>query len=152
MYISTGAGALNALPGGKIQVILGRMRPQLRAGAYDAAMEQAVIDVGLGLAGAGELHLRVALSISCARPCTACGQRCAHSMRQGAVIVSAAAGTGCVSCSSTLSVSFGHSRVGEQGHHIIQLTALFSWQGVLYEQHHSQFDPTLALLHGLRMS
>lgn len=137
MYISTGAGALNALPGGKIQVILGRMRPQLRAGAYDAAMEQAVIDVGLGLAGAGELHLHVALSIRCARPCTACGRRCAHSMRQRAILVSAAAGTGCVSRTSALSVSFGHSRVGEQGHHIIQLTVLFSGQGVIHEQDHS---------------
>lgn len=55
VYISTGAGAQNALPAGKIQTILAKMRPQLRSGDYDEAMVQAIVDVGLGLAGAGGL-------------------------------------------------------------------------------------------------
>ena len=56
VYISTGAGTLGALPDSKVQGILGRMRPQLRASEYDAAVEQAAIDIGLGLAGAGAHH------------------------------------------------------------------------------------------------
>lgn len=52
VYISTGAGALKALPDSKVQTILARMRPQLRAANYDRAVEQAVVDIGLGLAGA----------------------------------------------------------------------------------------------------
>lgn len=53
VYISTGAGALGHLPNSKIQAILARMRPTLRAAEYDEAVEQAVVDIGLGLAGAG---------------------------------------------------------------------------------------------------
>ena len=53
MYISTGAGALNQLPNDKVEAILSRMRPPLRAAEYDEAVEQAVVDIGLGLAGQG---------------------------------------------------------------------------------------------------
>jgi uncharacterized membrane protein YgcG len=53
VYISTGAGALNQLPNDKVEAILSRMRPPLRAAEYDEAVEQAVVDIGLGLAGQG---------------------------------------------------------------------------------------------------
>ena len=53
VYISTGPGAVNQLPNGKVEAILSRMRPPLRAAEYDEAVEQAVVDIGLGLAGQG---------------------------------------------------------------------------------------------------
>ena len=40
VYISTGAGALDALPDRKVAAIIAAMKPQLRAGNYAAAVEQ----------------------------------------------------------------------------------------------------------------
>ncbi len=40
VYISTGAGALAAMPDSSIQAILEKMRPALRAAEYDHAVEQ----------------------------------------------------------------------------------------------------------------
>jgi uncharacterized membrane protein YgcG len=51
VYISTGAGASGALDDAKLVGIIADMRPLLRKGEYDLAIEQAVVDIGLGLAG-----------------------------------------------------------------------------------------------------
>ena len=40
VYVSTGAGALAALPDSSVQVILEKMRPTLRRRDYDDAVEQ----------------------------------------------------------------------------------------------------------------
>lgn len=54
VYISTGKGAAEALPNRHIASIINAMKPLLRKGAYDDAVEQAVVDIGLGLAGRGK--------------------------------------------------------------------------------------------------
>ncbi len=51
VYISTGVGAQKALSDNSLGDIITAMRPKLRAHSYDEAMEQAIIDLGLGLAG-----------------------------------------------------------------------------------------------------
>lgn len=51
VYISTGQGAQKSLPDNSIGGIVGHMRGALRKGDYDAAVEEAVVDIGLGLAG-----------------------------------------------------------------------------------------------------
>ena len=53
VYISTGAGAQKPLTDAHLGGIISSMRKSLRAGDYDAAVEQAVVDIGLGLAGRG---------------------------------------------------------------------------------------------------
>lgn len=40
VYVSTGAGALAALPDSSVQAILEKMRPTLRRSDYDDAVEQ----------------------------------------------------------------------------------------------------------------
>jgi uncharacterized membrane protein YgcG len=67
VYISTGAGALNHLPDNKVEAILARMRPPLRAAEYDEAVEQAVVDIGLGLAGQGAPvhHTQLKIGLRC---------------------------------------------------------------------------------------
>ena len=51
VYISTGVGAQKALSDNSLGDIIASMRPKLRAHNYDEAMEEAIIDLGLGLAG-----------------------------------------------------------------------------------------------------
>lgn len=52
VYISTGSGARKALSDAQASIIIDRMKPALRAGDYDQAVERAVREVGLTLAGA----------------------------------------------------------------------------------------------------
>lgn len=52
-FISTGRGAREALPDSAAVGVVDAMRPLLRKGRYDEAVEQAVVDIGLGLAGRG---------------------------------------------------------------------------------------------------
>lgn len=52
VYISTGQGAQRAMPDDQAAVIIHRMKPSLRAGDYDIAVERAVREMGLALAGA----------------------------------------------------------------------------------------------------
>lgn len=56
VYISTGAAAQAALDNARLNGIIGGMRMPLRAGHYDSAVEQAVVDIGLGLARGGSSH------------------------------------------------------------------------------------------------
>lgn len=51
VYISTGVGAQKALSDNSLDDIISSMRPKLRAQSYDEAVEQAIIDLGLGLSG-----------------------------------------------------------------------------------------------------
>ena len=51
VYIRTGRGAAQALPNAQVDEIIAGMRPLLRKQRYGAAVEQAVVDVGLALAG-----------------------------------------------------------------------------------------------------
>ncbi|PSC70754.1 glycoside hydrolase [Micractinium conductrix] len=51
VYINTGTGAARALGDDRIQDIVSDIRPQLRAQEYDAAVERAVVDIGLSLEG-----------------------------------------------------------------------------------------------------
>lgn len=51
IYISTGAGSMRYLSDNSLVDIISNMKPKLREHDYDGALEQAVIDIGLGLAG-----------------------------------------------------------------------------------------------------
>ena len=51
VFISTGRGAQKALSDNSLVDIISSMRPKLRAQNYDEAVEEAVVDIGLGLAG-----------------------------------------------------------------------------------------------------
>lgn len=52
IYISTGKGAQEALSDARVASIIADIRSTLRAKDYDGAVERAVVDIGLGLAGA----------------------------------------------------------------------------------------------------
>lgn len=52
VYISTGEGAQRAMSDAQAAVIIDRMKPALRAGDYDVAVERAVREIGMALAGA----------------------------------------------------------------------------------------------------
>ena len=52
MYIYAGRGAASAAPNDRLAAVIDNMRPLLRAGKFDEAVEQGVTDVGLVLAGA----------------------------------------------------------------------------------------------------
>lgn len=52
VYISTGAGATKALPDAHLAAIIAAARPLLRRQLTGEAVQQMVVDVGLGLAGA----------------------------------------------------------------------------------------------------
>lgn len=52
MYLSAGAGTIARLDEPQRQYILDQMKPLLRKGDVDAAVERAVAEVGLVLAGA----------------------------------------------------------------------------------------------------
>ena len=49
--IYAGAGVKDELDAKRIQAIIGAMRPLLRAGRYDEAVEGAAADIGIALAG-----------------------------------------------------------------------------------------------------
>lgn len=51
VFIFAGKHALEVAPEGRLKQVIDRMRPLLRAGDYDQALEQAVVDLGLVLAG-----------------------------------------------------------------------------------------------------
>jgi uncharacterized membrane protein YgcG len=51
VYISTGVGAQKSLSDNSLVDIISSMKPKLRAHDYDQAVEQAIVDLGLGLAG-----------------------------------------------------------------------------------------------------
>lgn len=51
VYVSTGAGAKDALSYETIGTIIENMRAPLRAEQYGPAVEQAVLEIGLALAG-----------------------------------------------------------------------------------------------------
>eukprot|EP00899_Mesostigma_viride_P024644 jgi/Mesvir1/5364/Mv15447-RA.1 len=51
VYIATGRGASTSLPESSISLVIGRMKPELRAGNYDLAVQGAVRDIGELLAG-----------------------------------------------------------------------------------------------------
>jgi len=51
VYISTGVGAQQALSDNSLGDIISSMRPKLKSHKYDEAVEQAIIDLGLGLSG-----------------------------------------------------------------------------------------------------
>ncbi|KAG2491015.1 hypothetical protein HYH03_010687 [Edaphochlamys debaryana] len=51
LYISTGAGSVSRLSYGVLGNIIEDVKPVLRAGRYDEAVERAVVDIGLALAG-----------------------------------------------------------------------------------------------------
>ena len=51
VYVSTGAGAMDALPTHNNRAHIAAMRTPLRAGDYDSALERAAMDIGLSLAG-----------------------------------------------------------------------------------------------------
>lgn len=52
VFIFAGKHALEAAPEGRLALVIDRMRPLLREGDYDQAVEQATVDIGLILAGA----------------------------------------------------------------------------------------------------
>lgn len=56
VYISTGKGAAKEISDNSLSAIIEDMRPLLRAGQYADAVEQAVVDIGLGLAGRKKEH------------------------------------------------------------------------------------------------
>jgi len=51
VYISTGRQAASAAPSERLRVVVDNMKPLLREGDYNRALEQAVVDLGLVLAG-----------------------------------------------------------------------------------------------------
>lgn len=51
MFIQAGKHALQMAPEARLKLVVDRMRPLLKAGEYNAALEQAVVDLGLILAG-----------------------------------------------------------------------------------------------------
>ena len=52
MFIYAGKHALQVAPEARLKLVVDRMRPLLKAGDYNTAVEQAVVDLGLILAGA----------------------------------------------------------------------------------------------------
>lgn len=58
VYISTGRGARKALSDSQAAIIIDRMKPALRATDYDAAVERAVREIGMTLAGASFVEPR----------------------------------------------------------------------------------------------
>ena len=52
VHILAGRQALEVAGTDKLNAVIADMRPQLRAGNIEAAVEQAVVDIGLVLAGA----------------------------------------------------------------------------------------------------
>lgn len=51
VFISTGAGSMRYLSDNSLVDIISNMKPKLREQDFDGALEQAVVDIGLGLAG-----------------------------------------------------------------------------------------------------
>ena len=51
MYISTGKAANQKLTDNYASTVISAMKPDLRRGKYDGAIQQAVVDIGLILAG-----------------------------------------------------------------------------------------------------
>lgn len=51
VYISTGVGAAKHLHNSVLDIIIGNMKPLLKEGRYGKAVEQAVVEAGLALAG-----------------------------------------------------------------------------------------------------
>lgn len=51
VYIYAGKGALERSSEAKLKLVIDRMRPVLRQGDYNAALEQGIVDLGLVLAG-----------------------------------------------------------------------------------------------------
>lgn len=51
--IYAGAGAKDSLSAKRIQEIIGTMRPKLKSRKFGEAMEGAIVDIGIALAGGG---------------------------------------------------------------------------------------------------